>query len=324
MQILVVGGAGYIGSIVVEELIKDKNVNKIIVLDDLSTGFKESIPSNIDFVLGSILDKNTLDKVFKENKIDLVIHLAAKTSVAESVLKPSEYWESNLYGTSNLLIYMKKYNVKKIIFSSTAAVYGEVKSVPINETDDTIPVNPYGSSKLACEKLICEENFISNIEYVIFRYFNVAGASEKNGLRLKKPTLLIPNINKSIIEETTFNLFGNDYDTFDGTNIRDYIHVKDIAQAHLNAIEWLSVEENKKAILNLGNQTGYSNMQIINKTEEVLNKKVNYEIKGRRKGDPSILITNNDLAKKTINWKATSNLDSMIISDYEFRKIKDK
>lgn len=321
MNILVVGGAGYIGSSFVN-LVFNKTKYNVIVLDDLSTGFIESVHKNATFIKGSILDKKCLDSIFTEYKIDAVFHFAAKLIVPESVSQPAKYWLNNVGGVATLLESMKDHNVKNIIFSSTAAVYGFSKEIPIDENSPTNPCNPYGSSKLACEQLIREAEHAYGINHIILRYFNVAGATNNGeyGLRKINPTLLIPVVNKSIIENFQMQVFGNDYEnTPDHTCIRDYIHIEDLCNAHLLGFEWM-IKEKKSNLFNLGTSKGYSVLDVLKTTEKILDKKVNYVFSSRRPGDPEILITKNTKAADILNWKPKMNLEDMIKSDFTFRK----
>ncbi|MGL4947780.1 MAG: UDP-glucose 4-epimerase GalE [Mycoplasma sp.] len=321
MKILVAGGAGYIGSCFVEYIFNHTNY-EVVIIDDLSTGFKEAIHPKAKFYEGSILCQETVNKIFEENQIDGVFHFAAKLIVPESVEKPIFYWKNNILGVANLLEAMSKYNVKNIIFSSTAAVYGFPKVIPVTEDAEKAPCNPYGSSKLACEQLIQEASSAYGFNYTILRYFNVAGASESNlyGLRKKDPTLLIPVINKTVINDGQMSVFGNDYKTtHDGTCIRDYIHIDDLVRAHHLAFEEQN-KSNSSNIFNLGTSSGFSVLDVINATEKALDVKVNYKFMPKRAGDPDILITKNEKVLNVLNWKPVKTLNQMIESDYIFRK----
>lgn len=321
MNLLVVGGAGYIGSCFVDTVFKSLSSNdKVVVLDDLSTGYKESVHPKAVFYKGSVLDINLVDKIFKEQKIDFVFHFAAKLVVGESMFQPIDYYLNNIGGIISLLKVMKKHKVDKIIFSSTAAVYGNPESVPVDENSYKNPINPYGDSKLACEKLLISSEFAYGIKSGILRYFNVAGALESNeyGMRKEKPTLLIPVINKSIIEKTQFKVFGNDYDTPDGSCIRDYINISDLVDAHVLLFQYM-VKTNKSGIFNLGTEKGSSVFEIIKETERVLNVKTNYEVVGRREGDPATLITTSKLAEQVLGWKPKRSLAESIKTDFDFR-----
>ena len=316
MKVLVIGGAGYIGSVVVEKLIQQ---HEIVVLDDLSTGFKELVNPKAKFILGSMLDEQLLVKTMEENKIELVVCLAAKIVVPESVKIPNEYYKTNIMGLINVIESMKKVGVKKIIFSSSAAVYGVPKSVPIKETDTKEPCNPYGKSKLACEWVITDEANINDFNYVIFRFFNVAGASESNnyGMLKSKPSLLIPCINDAFINNKTFNIYGNQYNTVDKTALRDYVHVSDLANAHVLAIDLLNKKQD--GIFNLGSGSGHTVKQVYDEAVKILNQKPNFVYTPNRPGDPDKLITDCTHAKEVLKWEPKHSLTDMIKSDYEFR-----
>lgn len=298
-NILVIGGAGYIGSVFIEELLKTKKNINVVILDNLSTGFKENINPKAKFYKGCQKDYKLLTKIIIDEQIDFIFHFAAKLVVGESVFMPIEYYENNVGGMLNIVKCMKENNVKNIIFSSTAAVYGNSKIFPIDENSPKEPINPYGSSKLADEYILKGANEAYGINYGILRYFNVAGASKKYGSRLSNPTLLIPVINKSINNKTQMKVFGNNYKTKDGSCIRDYIHVVDLVKAHILMMEYM-LKNNKSNIVNLGTSKGFTVFEVIKTTEKVLNKKVDYIIAPRRKGDPAVLITKNNKAKKDL------------------------
>lgn len=321
MNILVIGGAGYIGSIFIEEIIKKKKNIKVIILDDLSTGFKENINPKAKFYEGCQSDYNLLSSILIKEKIDFIFHFAAKLVVGESVFKPIEYYENNVGGVLNIVKCMRDCKVNNIVFSSTAAVYGNPseKDIPIKEDSYKDPINPYGSSKLADEYLLKGANEAYGINYGILRYFNVAGASKNYGSRMENPTLLIPVINKSLLIGGEMKVFGNNYKTRDGSCIRDYIHVVDLAQAHIQMMDYM-LKNKKSNIVNLGTSKGFTVLEVINEVEKTLKKKVNYKITGRRKGDPAILITKNSKAKKDLGWTPKYKLSDMIKSDFEFRK----
>lgn len=321
MRILVVGGAGYIGSSFVDYVFNHTNY-EVVILDDLSTGFKEAIHPKATFIYGSVLDKKVVDEIFDKYQIDGVFHFAAKLIVPESVKQPARYWLNNVGGVATLVESMQEHNVKNFVFSSTAAVYGFPKSLPVYEDDPKNPCNPYGSSKLACETILQESKVAYDMNYAILRYFNVAGATDNNeyGLRQKNPTLLIPVINKSLIENSQINVFGNDYEkTKDGTCIRDYIHIDDLVRAHVLAFEWM-IKNNDSGIFNIGTDNGYTVLEVINSTNKSLNTKVNYKIAPRRPGDPDRLVASNKKAKEILKWSPNKSLDEMIVSDYNFRK----
>ena len=302
MSVLVLGGAGYIGSHTVYELIeKGKDV---VIVDNLQTGFKELIHPKAKFYLGDLRDEKFLNSVFEKESIEGVIHFAANSLVGVSMKEPLEYYDNNVYGMMVLLNVMKNHNVKHIVFSSTAATYGEPKQVPIKEEDDTVPTNPYGETKLAMEKMMkwCENAY--GMTFVALRYFNACGA-HPNGIigELHNPeTHLIPLILQVPLgKREAINVFGNDYDTKDGTCIRDYIHVCDLADAHIKALNYL-IEGKPSQTINLGNGEGYSVLEIIKASEEVTNQEIKMNICERRAGDPAKLIACNKKAQEILGW----------------------
>lgn len=322
MTILNIGGAGFIGSVATELFIKKGH--KVIVLDDLSTGFKKLVHPQATFIKGSMLDYNLLNKIFKKYKVDVVALYAAKIVVPESVAKPNDYYLTNVGGTATVLKAMHENNVKNIIFASSAAVYGVCKKVPVDEKSPTNPCNPYGASKLMCERLLIDANKAYKTNFIAFRFFNVAGASDsgKYGMMKKNPSLLIPAINDCVIKHKTVSIFGNKYKTKDGTCLRDYIHVSDLANAALIALNQL--KKNKSGIYCLGSNSGFTVLEVVKTVKELVDKNLKYEFKANRPGDPDALITSNKKAYKQLNWKVKYSLKDMIISDYNFRKTKVK
>ncbi|TDT69721.1 UDP-galactose 4-epimerase [Hypnocyclicus thermotrophus] len=321
MNILVCGGAGYIGSHAVAELIQ--RGENVIVVDNLQKGHKDAVWEGAKLYIGDLRDKIFLDKVFKENKIEAVIHFAADSLVGESVQEPIKYYNNNVYGTMCLIEVMKENNVKKIVFSSTAATYGEPENVPILETDKTFPTNPYGETKLAVEKMLKWAEGAYEIKYVILRYFNVAGAHEsgKIGEDHEPETHLIPIILQVALgkREKIF-IYGEDYNTKDGTCIRDYIHVMDLVDAHILAVEKLFKTE-KSGIYNLGNGNGFTVKEVINVARKVTGHEIPVEITDRRAGDPAKLIASSNKAIKELGWKPKySNLEKIIESAWNWHK----
>ena len=320
MKTLITGGAGYIGSHTVYEMIKDGH--EIIVLDNLSTGNKESIHKDAKFYKGDQRDKKLLEKIFQENNIDVVMHFSAKLIVPESVEQPIEYFENNIHGVAILLEVMRKYNIKNIVFSSTAAIYGNPKSIPIKEEDNKQPINPYGESKLACEWLIQSSSKAYDMNFVIFRYFNVAGADKSGNIGQSTKGRVLTHIIPVVIETAIgirkeMKIFGNDYNTKDGTCIRDYIHVSDLAKAHVLGAKYTL--KNKSGIFNLGSKEGYSVKEIVDNVELILDKKISYSFSQRRKGDPAILIASNEKIKKELKFKLIYSLKEIIESDFKWR-----
>lgn len=322
-MILITGGAGYIGSHTILNLIEKTNY-KILVVDNLENGHIETIntlksikPDNIIFEECDLRNIDEIENIFnKYSEIEGVIHFAAFALVEESVRNPSKYYRNNIYGTLNLLDTMIKYNVKRIVFSSTCATYGEPREVPITEKHIQTPINPYGYSKLAVERIMDDYDKAYKLKSVRLRYFNVTGADEKGriGEWHEPETHLIPNILKAN-DNKIFTIFGDDYETKDGTCIRDYINVLDLAEAHKLSYEYL-LKENKTDIFNLGVGEGYSVMEVFEVCERVLNKKIPVEIKGRREGDPAILYANTDKAKNILGFCPKRTLEESIKSSY--------
>ena len=301
MSVLVCGGAGYIGSHTVHQLLERDT--EVVVIDNLSTGHIESI-NNVKFYQGDIRNKEILDKVFTENRINAVVHFAADALVVESMRDPLKYFNNNVYGMQVLLEAMVKHGTDKIVFSSTCATYGEPKILPISENNETNPINPYGESKLIMEKMMKWVDEIHHIRYVSLRYFNAAGAIEDGsiGEDHKYETHLIPLVLQVPLGQRKYvNIFGNDYNTKDGTCIRDYIHVMDLADAHILALDYLR-NGNESNIFNLGNGNGFSVKEIILAAQKVTCKEIKVEMSARRPGDPPELVASNEKAKNVLNW----------------------
>lgn len=301
-KILVVGGAGYIGSHMVKDLL-DADCD-VITLDDLSTGHLELLPGG-EFIEGSLGDTVLLDKLFSTHKISAVMHFAAFSLVGESVEKPLKYYRNNMAATTELLDSMIRHKVKRFIFSSTAAVYGEPVEIPITESHPCNPTNPYGTSKIAVERMLKDCDSAHGLKYISLRYFNASGADESGdiGERHTNETHLIPLILEVAngLREN-INIFGTNYPTHDGTCIRDYIHVSDLTQAHLLALEAL-LSGGKSAVYNLGNNRGYSVREVIELARKVTGKPIPAVEAAKRPGDPGILIASSDKIKKTLGWK---------------------
>tara|TARA_B110001454_G_C12723226_1_gene435950 strand:+ start:9576 stop:10556 length:981 start_codon:yes stop_codon:yes gene_type:complete len=308
MNILVTGGAGYIGSFASHRLIE--RGHHVVVYDNLSTGHKEFLHPKCKFVLGDIRDRELPGRVMKDNKIDLIMHFAAKTSVPESIENPLDYFENNSFGTMNLLQNAVKVGVKKIIFSSTAAVYGDTHKDFVSETDELMPINPYGESKVFGERMVAHVHAAHGLSAIILRYFNVAGASFDNKLGQKNPNAnhLFHHLTETAMgRQATMSVFGNDYPTADGTGVRDFIHVEDIAHAHILAAEKLINETNYLQIFNCGYGQGFSVLQALKMMEEVSGKKIAYEILNRRPGDPAKVLAQADKIKSELHWSPQYN-----------------
>ena len=321
MRILVTGGAGYIGSHVVLEAI-NKGYD-VTVFDDLSTGSRENISSKSKFVKGTTLSFSDLIKLFSTNKFEAVIHLAANKAAGESMLNPRKYLKNNLIGTLNLIKICDKFKVRAFVFSSSAAVYGFPKTIPIKEDHPLLPSNYYGHTKMQIEENLKWFSKLSEMKYASLRYFNAAGYDLKRRLQSleKNPQNLVPVIMESAVGmRSHIDIYGNDYETKDGTGVRDYIHVCDLARAHIDSIKYI-MKYNKNLTLNLGTGTGFSVIDILNKTIEISKKEIEYNFTKRRSGDPDILIANSEKAKQLINWvPKSSDLDTIINSTWEVYK----
>lgn len=314
MTILVLGGAGYIGSHTVYELID--NGEDVVIIDNLLTGHKEAIHPKARFYKGDIRDREFLDDVLKKEKIDAVIHFAACSLVGESMEKPLKYYDNNLCGTKILLDSMVANGIDKIVFSSTAATYGEPEKVPILETDRTEPTNTYGETKLSMEKMFKWVGKAHGLRYVSLRYFNACGAhisgqigEDHNPESHLIPLILqVPNGKREYI-----SIFGDDYDTKDGTCVRDYIHVTDLAQAHILAVKYLQ-SGNESNIFNLGNGVGFTVKEVIDTARKVTSHPIPAKITPRRAGDPAQLIASSEKAKEILGWTPEHNSLEEIIS----------
>jgi UDP-glucose 4-epimerase len=306
MAVLVCGGAGYIGSHMVAELLE--NGEEVVILDNFQKGHYHAVIGQKVYE-GDLRDRKVLDKVFTENKIDAVIDFAADSLVGESVVEPLKYFNNNVGGTVSLLEAMRDHGVKHIVFSSTAATYGEPENVPILESDKTFPTNPYGESKLAVEKILkwCDNAY--GIKYTVLRYFNAAGAhiSGKIGEDHRPESHLIPLILQVALgQREKIMIFGDDYNTEDGTCVRDYIHVTDLANAHLMALRRMK-EGGNSGIYNLGNGTGFSVKEVIEVARKVTGREIKAEVAPRRAGDPAVLIASSEKAMSELKWKPKYN-----------------
>ena len=302
MSILVCGGAGYIGSHTVYKLIEQGK--DVIIVDNLQSGHLGAVNKKAKFYKGDIRDGAFLDKVFSENKIESIVHFAANSLVGESMVKPLLYFNNNVYGMQILLESMVKHNIKNIVFSSTAAVYGEPKRIPILENDETNPTNTYGETKLTMEKMMKWCNKAYGINYVALRYFNVAGSLGDGsiGEDHNPETHLIPLILQVPLKKREhITVFGTDYPTDDGTCIRDYIHVLDLAAAHINAVEYLE-KGNESNVFNLGNGVGFSVKEMIDAAEKVTNQDIKIIFGERRAGDPAKLVASSEKARNILGW----------------------
>lgn len=313
MAILVCGGAGYIGSHTVAELIEKGK--EVIVFDNLQKGHKSAVAENVKLYVGDLRNNEELERVFVENNIEAVIDFAADSLVGESVTEPLKYYNNNVYGTLCLLEKLRKYNVEYIVFSSTAATYGEPENIPILEGDRTFPTNPYGETKLAVEKMLKWSDNAYGLKYAVLRYFNAAGAHRngKIGEDHSPESHLIPIILQVANgQREKIMIFGDDYHTPDGTCIRDYIHVTDLADAHILALE--NIMKNRISnIYNLGNGKGFSVKEVIEVARKVTGHSIPGEVASRRAGDPAVLIASSEKITNELNWTPRYNSLEQII-----------
>jgi UDP-glucose 4-epimerase len=315
--VLVTGGAGYIGSVVAAQLTAAGH--DVTVLDDLSTGYADAVPSGATFVKGTVRD--CAAEVLADG-VEAALHFAAKSLVGESVAEPARYWSANLGGSIALLEAMREIGVRTIVFSSTAAVYGEPERTPIAETDPTRPTNPYGATKLAVDTSLAEFARLYGFGAVSLRYFNVAGAHRGEagwlGERHSPETHLIPNVLASVTEGRPVRVFGDDYPTPDGTCVRDYIHVTDLADAHLRALEACRPGEHR--VYNLGHGTGFSVRQVIDVCAEVTGAEIGVDVTARRPGDPAVLVASCEKISAELGWRADRDLRAMAADAWEFSR----
>jgi UDP-glucose-4-epimerase GalE len=320
MKILVAGGAGYIGSHTVQELIQEGF--EVVIFDNFSTGRRELVPGG-KVVEGDLLDTSALEKVFRTHDFQGVLHFASLIQVGESYIDPQKYYWHNLITSLNLLHTMLKANVKFFIFSSSAAVYGAPEQIPIPESHPLDPSNPYGLTKFFVEKILLDYERAYGMKFISLRYFNAAGADPegRRGEMHKPETHLIPNILLFLLgEKQNFNLFGTDFSTPDGTAIRDYIHVSDLARAHVLALRKLFTLENSEFI-NLGTNKGYSVMEVIKKVESVTGQDVPYTEKPKRKGDVDVLLASKEKAERLLGWDLMhSDLGTIIQTAWDWHQ----
>lgn len=319
-KILITGGAGYIGTHTLKQLLQENF--SCVVLDDLSTGFLEPIELlkkryPFEFIKGNLQEKDVLQEIFKNHQIDAVIHLAAKIEVEESFKNPELYYQTNYINSVNLIEVMLNEGIKNLIFSSTAGVYGNPKYSPIDEKHPTNPLNPYAKSKLDFENYLKKTK---NLNYIILRYFNVGG-SDIYGL-LGKSHIRSQDLIENILEvalgqKNIFEIYGNDYDTPDGTPIRDLVHVDDIGNAHLLAMK--SIDKFSGEVFNLGSEKGFSLQEIFNRATKIIKKNLAMKVSKRREGDIVISIANSKKAKEKLGWRPKESLDSIIQTDWNWR-----
>ncbi len=300
MRILVTGGAGYIGSVVVEELLAQGET--AVVYDNLSKGHRESVAPGAEFIQGELLDSEGIERVLAEHQVEAVVHMAADSLVGESFQNPAKYYANNLVASLSLLKAMRAARVSRIVLSSTAAVYGEPEKQPISEGDATCPTNPYGETKLALERALHWSEKAYGLRYVSLRYFNAAGATARCGELHDPETHLIPIVLQVASGQRPYlEIFGNDYPTRDGTCVRDYIHVSDLARAHVLALELLA---ERSAIFNLGCGGGYTVLEVVEAARKVTGHAIPVRFGPRRAGDPAVLVASSEKIQKELGWKA--------------------
>lgn len=315
MAVLVTGGAGYIGSVMVEVL--HRRGIPAVVADDLSCGHPEAIPSGILLEVGDVSESDFLDRVFTRHDIEAVMHFAALSLVGESMRDPGRYFRNNAGGVLSLLAGMVRHGTGRFILSSTAATYGDPAEIPITEASPAAPTNPYGESKLICERMLSWFGRIHGIRWTSLRYFNAAGATEQHGEEHAVETHLIPLALRAVRSGTELEVFGDDYPTPDGTCVRDYIHVEDLAEAHLLALEALRVGPGD--IFNLGNGQGFSVLEVIRSVERVTGRSVPRRIGPRRAGDPARLVASSAKARGVLGWSPSRfELDTMVGSAWKW------
>lgn len=320
MKVLVCGGAGYIGSHMVRQLLAYGH--EVVVFDNLSTGHREAI-SGVPLVVGDLRDAVALRELFAGHSFDAVIHFCARSLVGESVNKPYAYYENNVSGTLNLLQAMREAHVAKLVFSSTAAVFGNPLKVPIDETHPTHPINPYGASKLMVERMLADAALAYGLRSVALRYFNAAGADALAdiGESHTPETHLIPNVLRAALGiGGGLRVFGDDYPTRDGTCVRDYVHVNDLAVAHLRAIEYMDLQEGAH-VFNLGNGEGFTVLEVLEAARRITQTEIGFERAPRRAGDPPVLVASSHKAREQLGWvPAYSSIEAIIESAWRWHR----
>ncbi|HEV8280767.1 MAG TPA: UDP-glucose 4-epimerase GalE [Candidatus Limnocylindrales bacterium] len=322
-RILVTGGAGYVGSISVESFLATGH--DVVVLDDLSTGHRGAVPDGAKLIVGDYGDQAAITRLLADHDIDVIVHCAARSLVGESLEDPARYFRDNVSGGISLLEAAREVGVARFVLSSTAAVYGQPARTPIPEDAETRPINPYGETKRAFEGALAWYGRAYGLRSVSLRYFNVAGATEALGEDHDPETHLIPAILAAVETGRPLTLFGDDYPTPDGTCIRDYIHVVDLADAHLRAIETTAAGNTRTAtgalVFNLGNGDGFSNLEVIHAAERVIGRPIDYEIGPRRPGDPPVLVASAERAGTVLGWRPQRpSLDEMVGSAWTWRR----
>ncbi len=318
MRVLVVGGAGYIGSVVAARLLQEGH--QVAVLDDLCTGHRDAVPEGAEFFEASIHHPKVLHRALEG--VEAVLHFGARSQVGESTRIPEVYWQNNLGDTMTLLAAMRELGIGRLVFSSTASVYGEPERLPIDELHPTSPTSPYGNTKLAADLMIRDECTAHQLAAVSLRYFNVAGAALQRGERHQPETHLIPLLLEVALgERGALTVYGTDYPTADGTCIRDYIHVDDLATAHLLALDATAAAGGRHLVYNLGNGRGFSVLEVVAAARQVTGAPIEVVFGPRRPGDPAVLVASSELAQRELGWSPRRpSLEDMIQDAFEFRR----
>ncbi len=299
MNVLVTGGAGYIGSVICDQLLAEGH--RVVVIDNLSKGHRDALADEVVFVEADLSDNTAVTEALRHHRIDAVIHMAASSLVGESMSQPSKYYRNNLWATLGLLEAMSFSGVARLVFSSTAAVYGNPEKQPIEEHDPTAPTNPYGETKLAIERALHWYSVAYGLKYVALRYFNAAGATESRGERHSPETHLIPLVLEAASNDSSVSIFGDDYPTPDGTCVRDYIHVTDLARAHIMALNSLAAG-GQSATFNLGCGQGYSVKEVLDAARRVTERHIHADVQPRRPGDPAVLVASSSRIRQALGW----------------------
>ena len=318
MRVLVTGGAGYVGSTTSQRLIEAGH--EVVVLDSLLRGYRAAVPPQATLVVGDIGDRGFIARTLRERRIDAVLHCAAMGLVGESVAKPDVYYRVNVVGGETMLEAMREAGVRRVVFSSSAAVYGEPEQTPILESQALRPINPYGDTKRAFEGMLDSFTRAYGMAAVSLRYFNAAGATDKLGEDHRPETHLIPNILAAVSHGKRIVINGSDYPTPDGTCIRDYIHVDDLAAGHAAALDFTAGSADGHTALNLGSGRGFSNLEVLRAAERVLGHSIDYEIGPRRAGDPPVLVASISRVREVLGWQPLCAIDAIIDTAWRWRQ----
>jgi len=318
VRVMVTGGAGYVGSTTAQRLFEAGH--QVVVLDSLLRGYRQAVPQGATLVVGDFGDRDFVERTLHEHKVEAVLHCAAMGLVGESVTRPDEYYRVNVVGGLALLEAMRAAGVRRIVFSSSAGIYGAPEVTPITEDEPLRPINPYGDTKRAFEGMLSSYTLAYGMAAVSLRYFNAAGATDKLGEAHQPETHLIPNILAAVERGAPIVIFGNDYPTPDRTCVRDYTHVDDLAAAHALALEYTANQEGTNTSCNLGSVGGYSNLAVLGAAEKVLGRSIEYSFGPRRAGDPPVLVASSDRARELLGWAPRYGMEDMIRSAWQWRR----